>query len=160
MNKFWLSCLFVIPLFAVTPQTTVIEGFKYWSAASLNQSAQALAQQAASDPHHFAVQQLGDFPNEAPLLVHREADGPPEWHETQVDVVFVQSGTATLVVGGTLLNGETVAPHEKRNGTIEGGTHQKVSAGDLIRIPPKTPHQFLLDGTKDFTYIVIKVKGY
>jgi mannose-6-phosphate isomerase-like protein (cupin superfamily) len=72
----------------------------------------------------------------------------------------VQSGTATLVVGGTLLNGETVAPHEKRNGTIEGGVHQKVSVGDLIRIPPKTPHQFLLEGSKEFTYLVIKAKGY
>src|SRR5256885_6957313 len=30
--------------------------------------------------------------------VHREADGQVEWHETQVDVFFVQSGSATLVV--------------------------------------------------------------
>jgi mannose-6-phosphate isomerase-like protein (cupin superfamily) len=94
------------------------------------------------------------------LLVHREADGQPEWHETQVDVVFVQSGSATLIVGGTLVNGETVAPHEKRNGTIEGGVRQKVGAGDVLRIPAKTPHQFVLDGSKDLTYIVIKAKGY
>ena len=126
----------------------------------MNQVAQGLTQQAASDPHHFAVKQLADFPNETALLVRREADGQAEWHETQVDVVFVQSGSATLVVGGTLVNGETVAPHEKRNGTIQGGIRQKVAAGDLIRIPAKTPHQFLLDGAKEFTYIVLKVKGY
>lgn len=106
------------------------------------------------------MQQLGDFPNEALLLVHREADGPPEWHETQVDMVVAKSGSATLVVGSTLLNGETVASHEKRNGSIEGGMRQKVPSGDLIRIPPKTPHQFLLDGSKESTYLVIKVKGY
>ncbi|MGB2633055.1 MAG: hypothetical protein WAM58_03880 [Candidatus Acidiferrum sp.] len=126
----------------------------------MNQVTQGLSQQAASDPHHFAVEQLADCSNEAALLVHREADGQPEWHETQVDVVFVQSGSATLLVGGTPVNGETVAPHEKRNGAIQGGVRQKVAAGDLIRIPPKTPHQFFLDGAKELTYIVIKVKGY
>jgi hypothetical protein len=33
-----------------------------------------------------------------------------------------------LLVGGTLLNGETVSPHEKRNGTIHA-----VSARSLVR---------------------------
>jgi hypothetical protein len=56
--------------------------------------------------------------------------------ETQIDIFFVQSGSATLVVGGTYLNGETVAPHEERNGTIQGGIRQKVSPGDIVRIPP------------------------
>ena len=102
----------------------------------MNQATHDLMEPAASDPHHFAVRQLGDFPNEAVLLVHRGADGQAEWHETQVDVIYVQSGSATLLVGGTLVNGETVAPHEKRNGTIQGGFRQKVTTGDWIRIPP------------------------
>jgi mannose-6-phosphate isomerase-like protein (cupin superfamily) len=160
MRKICCLCLITIPVLALSAQSTSPEGFKFWSLASMNQIAQHLSSEAAHDPNHFAVQQLADFPNESLLLVHREADGQPEWHETQVDVVFVQSGSATLLVGGTLLNGETVAPHEKRNGTIQGGVRQKVSAGDLIRIPPKTPHQFLLDGAKEFTYIVVKAKGY
>jgi len=160
MRKLWLLFFVLAPLSVVAPQATSPDGFKDWPASSMAQTTQALAKQAASDPHHFAVQQLGDFPNEAVLLVHREADGSPEWHETQVDVVFVQSGSATLVVGGTLVNGETVAPHEKRNGTIEGGARQKVGVGDVLRIPAKTPHQFVLDGAKEFTYVVIKVKGY
>jgi mannose-6-phosphate isomerase-like protein (cupin superfamily) len=159
-RKLCFLCTILIPILVVFAQSTAPEGFKVWSAASLNQIAEHLSSQSASDPHHFAVQQLADFPNESALLVRREADGAPEWHETQVDVIFVQSGSATLVVGGTLVNAETVAPHEKRNGTIEGGFRQKVSAGDLIRIPAKTPHQFLLDGAKEFTYIVIKAKGY
>jgi quercetin dioxygenase-like cupin family protein len=51
-------------------------------------------------------------------------------------------------------------PHEMRNGTIEGGTRVKLSAGDVVRIPPKTPHLLLLDGAKHFTYFVVKIKGY
>ncbi len=94
------------------------------------------------------------------MLVHRESDGQAEWHETQADVFFVQSGSATLLVGGTLMNGETVSPHEKRNGTIQGGARRKLSAGDIIRIPARTPHQLLLEGSPEFNYFVVKVKGY
>jgi mannose-6-phosphate isomerase-like protein (cupin superfamily) len=115
---------------------------------------------ATADPHRFAVQLLADFPNDSAMLVHREADGPPEWHETQVDVFFVQAGSATLVLGGTLVNGETVGPHEKRNGTIQGGVRRRLSAGDVVRIPPGVPHQLLLEGSHEFNYFVVKIKGY
>jgi mannose-6-phosphate isomerase-like protein (cupin superfamily) len=118
------------------------------------------ATEAAADPHHFAVKQLSDYPHEGFLLVHREADGSPELHETQVDVFFVQSGSAMLVVGGTLLNEETVAPYEKRNGAIHGGARQKLSDGIVVRIPGRAPHQLVLDGDHEFTNLVVKVQGY
>jgi mannose-6-phosphate isomerase-like protein (cupin superfamily) len=160
MKKLWLLLLMAIPLPAVKSDEPVPAGFEHWALASTQGLGRELAAEAASDPHHFAVKQLSDYPNDSFLFVRREADGPPEWHETQVDVFFVQSGSATLVVGGTLLNGETVAPHEKRNGTIQGGTRQKLTAGDVVRIPARVPHQLLLDGAHEFTYFVVKIKGY
>jgi len=135
------------------------EGFAHWTAPEVGRMSQTLAQTAMTDPHRFAVQQLADYPNETVLLVQRKADGPPEWHETQVDVFVVESGSATLIVGGTLLNGETVAPHEKRNGTIQGGVREQLSAGDIVRIPARTPHQLLVN-RGEFSYLVVKVKGY
>ena len=160
MKKLWLVSLIAIPFLVVRSEEPVAQGFEHWTPANLQHALQALGAEAAADPHHFAVKQLSDFPNEAFLLVHREADGQVEWHETQVDVFFVQSGSATLVVGSTMLNGETVAPHEKRNGTIQGGARQKLSTGDVVRIPARVPHQLVLDGAHEFTYFVIKVKGY
>ena len=77
-----------------------------------------------------------------------------------VDVFLVLSGSATLVVGGTLVGGETVGPHEKRNGSIQGGVRQKLSAGDVVRIPARQPHQLLLEGSPELNYFVVKVKGY
>lgn len=145
---------------AISAQESAPSGFEQWSSASLTQAASSMSRDAANDPHHFAVRQLADYSNESFLLVHREADGQVEWHETQIDVFFVQSGSATLVVGGTLLNGETVGPHEKRNGTIQGGVRKKIAAGDVIRIPARVPHQLLLDGSQAFDYVVVKVKGY
>jgi len=106
------------------------------------------------------MRHLSDFSNDMFMLSRREADGTVEWHETQADVFFVQSGSATLVVGGTMVGAQQVEPHEMRNGSIQGGIRRKLSAGDIVRIAPKTPHQLLLDGSKEFTYFVIKVKGY
>jgi mannose-6-phosphate isomerase-like protein (cupin superfamily) len=160
MNKFCMVAMLALPLLWAAPDGGVPAGFEHWSTAVLEQMDQKLDASAATDPHRFAVQQMSDYPNDSVLLVRRKADGPPEWHETQVDVIFVRAGSATLVVGGTLLNGETVAPHEKRNGTIEGGTREKLSVGDVVRIPARTPHQLLLDGSKELDYFVVKVKGY
>jgi mannose-6-phosphate isomerase-like protein (cupin superfamily) len=160
MKRFWLVSLLVIPFLSVAGQESAPAGLEHWTAASLKQLGQTLSQEAATDPHHLAVKQLSDFPNELFLLGHREADGQVEWHETQADVFVVQSGSATLLVGGTMVNGETVAPHEKRNGSIQGGVRKKLSAGDIVRIPARVPHQLLLEGSHEFTYFVIKVKGY
>jgi hypothetical protein len=36
----------------------------------------------------------------------------------------------------------------------------KLSAGDVVRIPSRNPHQLVLDGAHEFYYPVVKVKGY
>jgi mannose-6-phosphate isomerase-like protein (cupin superfamily) len=160
MRKFLPFCLFVLALSLVTAQETVPEGFEHWTADSLRQIDQTLKVEAGKNAHRVAVQRLGDFPNDLFMLSRREADGIVEWHETQADIFFVQSGSATLLVGGTMVGGETVEPHEKRNGSIQGGIRRKLAAGDVVRIAPKVPHQLLLDGAQNFTYFVVKVKGY
>ena len=160
MKTKWMISGLLFPLLALCAEESAPPGFEQWTAASLEQVVASMGPDAAHDPHHFAVRQLSDYSNESFLLVHREADGQVEWHETQIDVFFVESGSATLLIGGTLLNGETVGPHEKRNGTIQGGVRKKISAGDVIRIPARVPHQILLDGSRPFDYVVVKVKGY
>ncbi len=90
-----------IPFLAVQSQDAPPRGFQYWAADSLQTATKTLTADAATDPHHFAVEQMADFPNDSFILVHRQADGQAELHETQVDVMFIQIGSATLVVGGT-----------------------------------------------------------
>jgi mannose-6-phosphate isomerase-like protein (cupin superfamily) len=160
MKRLWMLCLLGILLLPVTAQETVPSGLEHWTAASLKQMEGELRTEAAKDVRHLGLRRLGDFQNDLLLFAHREADGQPEWHETQADVFVVESGTATLLVGGTMVGAQITEPHEKRNGTIQGGVRQKMSAGDIIRIPAKTPHQVLLDGATEFTYFVVKVKGY
>jgi mannose-6-phosphate isomerase-like protein (cupin superfamily) len=59
-----------------------------------------------------------------------------------------------------VIQDETTALHEKRNGTIQGGTRETLAPGDVVRIPARVPHQLLLYGGHDFTYFVVKGKGY
>ena len=160
MKVFWLLGLLAIILVMVSAEEKVPEGFQHWTGASLKDLEQTLKSEADASAHHMSVRALGDFPQDKFMLSRRQTDGMPEWHENQADVFFVQSGSATLIVGGTLVGAENTEPHEKRNGTIQGGVRQKLSAGDVVRIPPKVPHQLLLDGSPEFTYFVVKVKGY
>jgi mannose-6-phosphate isomerase-like protein (cupin superfamily) len=160
MKRLVLFSLLVIPFVAVNSQAPAPTGFEHWTSADLKSLDKTLAEKAATDAHHAASKPIADYPNDLFMQAHREADGTPELHETQADVFFVQAGTATLVVGGTLVGAETTAPHEKRNGTIQGGTRVKLSVGDVVRIPANTPHQIVLDGAKEFSYFVIKIKNY
>jgi mannose-6-phosphate isomerase-like protein (cupin superfamily) len=160
MKRLWLICLLAVVQLPVTAQQTAPEGFEHWSPASIKELNQDLKKEAAKSAQHLASRRLADFSNDLFMVAHRETDGQPEWHETMVDVFFVESGSATLLVGGTLVGAQETEPHEKRNGTIQGGVKQKMSPGDIVRIPAKTPHQILLDGTGEFTYFVVKVKGY
>jgi mannose-6-phosphate isomerase-like protein (cupin superfamily) len=152
--------LFALALPILIAEETVPQGFEHWTSDSLKQLDQTLHTEADANANHMSVRRLGDFTNDTFMLSRRQADGIAEWHENQADVFFVQSGSATLLVGGTLVGAQQTEPHEKRNGTIQGGIRKKLSAGDVVRIPAQVPHQILLEGSKEFTYFVVKVKGY
>src|SRR5260221_5364064 len=162
MKKIILLTVVAVPFLAVRSQAPAQApaGFEHWTAADLRTLDKTLAAKSASDSHHSAAQVISDYPNDLYMAAHREADGVPELHETQADVFFVESGTATLVVGGALVNAETTAPHEKRNGKIEGGVRQKLSAGGGVTVTADVAHQMVLDGGKEFAYFVVKIKGY
>src|SRR3982074_3739044 len=53
-----------------------------------------------------------DFGNHILSISHREKDGRAELHETKADVMIVQSGEATLVYGGQVLDPQLTAPNE------------------------------------------------
>jgi mannose-6-phosphate isomerase-like protein (cupin superfamily) len=160
MKVFGLMGLLAIALLMVSAEEKMPDGFQQWTGASLKDIELTLKTEADASSHHMSVRRLADFPQDTFMLSRRQADGVVEWHENQADVFFVQSGSATLLLGGTMVGGEVTEPHEKRNGTIQGGIKRKLSAGDVVRIPPQVPHQLLLDGSPQFTYFVIKVKGY
>ena len=130
-------------------------GFHYWSSSTLKGYAKSLAPKI--DAAKVATQPLATAGNSTFMMAHREGPGQAEFHETVADIFVVQSGEATLVYGGSLVNGKTTAPHEMRAEGINGGMEQKIGPGDVVAIPAKVPHQVKLDSGKQFTYFVVKV---
>ena len=88
---------------------------------------------------------------------HRNGPGEAEYHATQADVFFVQSGEGTLTYGGNLVGGRTTAPNEMRAPSIGGGMDKRIAAGDVVTIPAKVAHQLKVDTGKEITYFVVKV---
>ena len=138
-----LLCVF--PVMAADPP-----GFVVWSASNIKGMEKKLEGQK------FSSQQLEKFGNHYAMLAHREGDGSAELHETEADIFVVETGTATLIVGGEIVNGKTTAPNEVRGTSIKGGAEHKIGPGDIVHIPAKTPHQLMV-GKGKFTYFVLKV---
>jgi len=129
--------------------------FQVWTSA---QQADMFKQLPAKvNPQHVAGQPLGDWGNHSATLWYRAGDGEAEFHETFNDIFVVQKGTATLIMGGTVVGGKTTAPHEIRGTSIKGGEKRTIGPGDIVHIPAKTPHQTLVASGQPFEYLVIKV---
>ena len=118
-------------------------GFVQWSVADLEARNTALATRIG--PDGSARETLADYRNPTGAhrvrFIRRDADGRPEQHEWIEDVVFVQSGEGTLVVGRELL-GRTGRGGEHTGTDISSGTRYQVAAGDVIHIPADTPHRY------------------
>ncbi|MFB3829713.1 MAG: hypothetical protein ACE15B_23285 [Bryobacteraceae bacterium] len=98
---------------------------------------------------------VANWGNHSMDLAHREKNGEAELHETQNDIFVVQSGAATLIVGGAVESPRKTAPGEIRGAGIKGGEKHAIAAGDIVHIPANTPHQMLV--AKQVTYAIIKV---
>jgi mannose-6-phosphate isomerase-like protein (cupin superfamily) len=132
--------------------------YRYWSAFQLDNLGRSLAAQTGAN-NAAVLDRVIDYGNYFAAIVHREpGPGFSESHANWADVYFVASGNASLVVGGTILNGEETEPGEVRGTTIEGGTLQRLAEGDVVHIPAGTPHHVLVEPGEQITYFIFKVQ--
>ena len=86
----------------------------------------------------------------------REAAGMAEVHTRDTDIVYVLDGSATLVTGGTVVDGATTAMDEIRGAAISGGETRQLTKGDVVVVPNGVPHWFKqVNGP--LLYYVVKV---
>ena len=88
-------------------------------------------------------------------------------HSQITEIYHVISGNATLVTGGTIENPRESSPESpvvkvlngpsSGGGAIKGGVSRKVGAGDVVVIPPNTPHWFSEISTDQIVYLVVRV---
>jgi hypothetical protein len=148
--RFFAVALLAVPVFAAD-----IPGFAMWTAAELKQRDAALSKKVG--PDHPARETLAEYDDHRLRFLYRDADGFPEQHDNIVDVVFVQSGEGTLHLGGKMIDSKGSTGSGEFLGTgIEGGEKHPLGAGDVIHIPAKIPHRFLVAKGKHITYVLVK----
>jgi mannose-6-phosphate isomerase-like protein (cupin superfamily) len=130
-------------------------GFTLWKASELKGFSKTLAPKM--NAQKLATQQLTSFGNYLFMVAHREASGEAEVHHIVADIFVVQSGAATLVYGGEVVDGKTSAPNEIRGPSIKNGMEKVLTAGDVVTIPAKMPHQLKVAPGTEFTYFVVKM---
>src|ERR1700687_1320861 len=74
-------------------------------------------------------------------------------HTGYTAVVYVVSGAATLVIGGTA---KATAPDKFGGQSIQGGESHRISKGDVYIVPPDTIHWYK-DVETPFRYIEVPV---
>ena len=79
-----------------------------------------------------------------------------EVHDGADDIYYVLDGSATLLLGGSLVDANEISPGEWRAKTSTDGQKVAINKGDLIVVPRGTPHQRTATG-KTFSMILIKV---
>jgi mannose-6-phosphate isomerase-like protein (cupin superfamily) len=103
------------------------------------------------------IKEKADFGDHLLEISHRDADGRAELHKIKADVIVIQSGTATLVTGGEVIDPKPTGENEIQGSGIKGGVKRTIGPGDVIEIPAGVPHQFFLAPGAQITYLVVKV---
>ena len=94
-------------------------------------------------------------------MVHasrRDSAGLAEVHAKDTDIIYVLGGTATIVTGGSVIDGKEVAAEEVRGKRIDNGVRRTLAKGDVMIVPNGTPHWFQ-EVRGPFTYYVVKVRS-
>lgn len=79
-----------------------------------------------------------------------------ELHDKSDDVYYVLKGTATLELGGTMVDPKEATPGEWKAKTITGAQSVVIKEGDIVMVPRGTPHRRTVTG-KGFSMILIKI---
>src|SRR5215831_18439321 len=71
--------------------------------------------------YHTALERLPDYEGHTAYVVHREGNGLAETHKTMAHMIYVISGEAVVVVGGTMISPRKVDDETTLGIAVEGG---------------------------------------
>ena len=148
----WMCAAIVltVPVSAADPP-----GFAMWRASDLKAHDAELSKHVG--PDHSSRETLAEYKDHRFRMLYRDADGNPEQHDAIIDVVMVQSGEGTLVLGGTMAGKRATSAGEWLGTKLDGGERHAIGAGDIVHIPAGIPHSFLVPGGKHITYVLLKI---
>jgi mannose-6-phosphate isomerase-like protein (cupin superfamily) len=143
-------------LLLLTAGLAAADHVEIWTSSELKSASDGLAPEA--EAKSIAGKTLGSWGNHSASLWRRSKSGAAELHKTKTDLMVIEEGSATLVFGGVIPDARPAGPANEIRGTsIRGGESRKVGPGDIIRIPPGTPHQFVLEKGQTVSYFAVKL---
>jgi glc operon protein GlcG len=89
---------------------------------------------------------------------HRDGPGMVEVHTRDTDIIHMLEGTATLVTGGTIVDGKNIEAEEIRGKEVKDGETRQITKGDVIIVPNGVPHWFK-EVKGPLNYYVVKVRS-
>lgn len=89
--------------------------------------------------------------------IRRTVAGRSEVHAKFTDVWYVLEGTATLITGGSVVQGVERQPGEVRGRSIRGGNARSIHPGEFAVVAPGVPHWISKVNGKELLYLVVKV---
>ena len=105
-----------------------------------------IAQAKAMPPKPLISQNIvGATPYRANLEYRAGAPAPASVHDKENELMYIIQGSATLTLGGTLVNGTRTNPTNQSGSSITGGTPAHIAKGDVIMVPAGTAHQITPD---------------
>jgi mannose-6-phosphate isomerase-like protein (cupin superfamily) len=128
----------------------------YLDAAALRRVIRTAPEENAGHPGMYSLT-LSDGTGYPVTGIRRTAPARSELHATASDVWYVLQGSATLVTGGTMVDGIDTETGEVRGSRIAGGDVRQLRTGDFAVIPAGVPHWVKRIATKEFLYLVVKV---
>ena len=141
------------------------------NSAEIQALVQKTASERISDQAIRVVSVNGEY-NVGVGVVHRSKTSGPQAgggieHSQITEIYHVIEGNATLVTGGSMDNtSEFPADHpvvtllngpSTRGGPIQNGVSRKIGPGDVVIIPPNTPHWFSEITSDQIVYLVVRV---
>jgi mannose-6-phosphate isomerase-like protein (cupin superfamily) len=79
-------------------------------------------------------------------LEYRPGNAPAAVHTEDAELMVVLQGAGNIITGGKLVDGKQVNAYNMSGPSIAGGQDHNVVKGDMILIPPNTPHQVMPSG--------------
>ena len=141
------------------------------SAADIQATVQKTASAPVSDQAIRVISINGEY-NVGIGVVHRaktagRSPGGGIEHSQITEVYHVIEGNATLVTGGAIENPRESPPESQvvkvlngpstGGGVVHDGVSRKVGPGDVVVIPPNTPHWFSEITSDQIVYLVVRV---
>jgi mannose-6-phosphate isomerase-like protein (cupin superfamily) len=119
-----------------------IAAFMSWNSGQLVDVEKKL--KTKMDKYYNAVDNFIINDSYTAMMNHKEGTAESEIHVHLAEFQIILTGEGAMDLGGKVVNSRTAGPNEIRGTALEGAARQPLMPGDMLYIPPNTPHHTIV----------------